>query len=180
LISASSRSCSVKRHNAGKQRGELPEKTIFYPFHPRCGESVPIVERLYCRDLEIFVVRQRDGTGTRLPAWTPSGVRNSSRNQNGSFRARSTKKLTLRPCWTLRSLPTPYRISGRINVDRGRCLIAHPLLLVVGNSLLTRSIAVLRDVASDGAVAARDHKRFLLGRPIAIRETGKHRLQPLP
>jgi hypothetical protein len=46
-------------------------------------------------------------------------VARSGRNQNGSFRARSTKKLTLRPCWTLRSLPTPNRISGRINVDRG-------------------------------------------------------------
>jgi hypothetical protein len=68
-MSASSRPCSVKRHNAGKQRGGLREGTIFYPFHPRYGESVPIVERLYCRDLEIFVVRQRDGTGARLPAW---------------------------------------------------------------------------------------------------------------
>src|SRR6476620_115135 len=68
-IFALSRRCSVQRHNAGKQRGELREGRIFYPFHLRCGESVRIVERLYCRNLEIFVVRQPDGTGARLPAW---------------------------------------------------------------------------------------------------------------
>ena len=28
-----------------------------------------IVERLYCRNLEIFVIRQPDGTRARLPAW---------------------------------------------------------------------------------------------------------------
>jgi hypothetical protein len=38
-------------------------------FTRNAAESVSIVERLYCRDLEIFVVRQRDGTGARLPAW---------------------------------------------------------------------------------------------------------------
>lgn len=28
-----------------------------------------IMERLYCRNLEIFVIRQPDGTRARLPAW---------------------------------------------------------------------------------------------------------------
>ena len=28
-----------------------------------------ILERLYCRNLEIFVIRQPDGTRARLPAW---------------------------------------------------------------------------------------------------------------
>jgi hypothetical protein len=68
-ISVLSRFCSVQRYNADKQRAELCEGRIFYPFHPRCGESVRIVERLYCWNLEIFVVRQPDGTSARLPAW---------------------------------------------------------------------------------------------------------------
>jgi hypothetical protein len=68
-IFGSSRSCSEQRHTARNQGGAKKEALIFYSFHPRCGETVEIVERLSCRNLEIFVIRQPDGTRARMPAW---------------------------------------------------------------------------------------------------------------
>jgi hypothetical protein len=48
---------------------KLAKERFSIRFTPRCGESVRIVEHLYCRNLEIVVMCQPDGTGARLPAW---------------------------------------------------------------------------------------------------------------
>ena len=47
--SASSRSCSKQRHTA---RQHLIEGRIYYPFHPRCGETVLIVRQYAYRGAE--------------------------------------------------------------------------------------------------------------------------------
>jgi hypothetical protein len=42
---------------------------IRYPFHPRAGERVAVVRRLQHGDEAHFVIDQRDGSRTLLPAW---------------------------------------------------------------------------------------------------------------
>jgi hypothetical protein len=63
--SASSRCCS-KEHTA---RQHQIEGRIYYPFHPRCGESVLTVKQYAYRGAELVVVPQPDGSVACIPAW---------------------------------------------------------------------------------------------------------------
>ena len=42
---------------------------IFYRYHPRHGRSVEILKRQRFGGLEVFVIRQPDGTLTHVPCW---------------------------------------------------------------------------------------------------------------
>src|SRR4030088_1090182 len=42
---------------------------IFYPFHPRCGETVAIVRTHRFQGADVFVVQQPDGTLAHIPRW---------------------------------------------------------------------------------------------------------------
>jgi len=42
---------------------------IFYPFHPRCGETVLIVRQYAYRGAELVVIPQPDGSVACIPAW---------------------------------------------------------------------------------------------------------------
>src|SRR5580704_15092486 len=55
-----------QRHNAGYL---TPENRIFYPFHPRCGETVAIVRTHRFQGADVFVVQQPDGTLAHIPRW---------------------------------------------------------------------------------------------------------------
>jgi integrase/recombinase XerD len=65
-ISASSRPCSKQRQTA---REHPTAGKIHYPFHPRCGEMVPIVRRLIRYSVELVVIVQPDGSLAQIPAW---------------------------------------------------------------------------------------------------------------
>src|SRR6201987_999640 len=65
-ISASSRCCSKQRHTA---RQRPIEGRIYYPFHPRCGESVLIARQYAYRGAELVVIPQSDGSVACIPAW---------------------------------------------------------------------------------------------------------------
>src|ERR1035437_264310 len=55
------------RHTAHQHRPD--EVTIFYPFHPLCRHSLPVI-RLYERVGEAFyVVRRADGRPLAIPEW---------------------------------------------------------------------------------------------------------------
>jgi hypothetical protein len=45
------------------------ENRIFYPFHPRCGETVAIVRTHCFQGADVFVVQQPDGTLAHIPRW---------------------------------------------------------------------------------------------------------------
>ena len=59
LISVSYRRCSKQRHTAHEQP---IEGRIYYPFHPRCGETVLIIRRFGYRGVELVVIPQPDGS----------------------------------------------------------------------------------------------------------------------
>src|SRR6516225_3188864 len=61
-----SRCCSKQRHTA---RQHPVEGRIYYPFHPRCGESVLILRQYAYRDAELVVIPQPDGSVAGIPAW---------------------------------------------------------------------------------------------------------------
>ena len=63
---ASPRFCSKQRQTA---RQHSTEGKIHYPFHPRYGETVPIVRRLIRYGVELVVIVQPDGSLAQLPAW---------------------------------------------------------------------------------------------------------------
>src|ERR1700720_2858602 len=65
-ISGSSRFCSKQRHTA---RRHPIEGRIYYPFHPRCGETVLIVRQYAYRGAELVVIPQPDGSVACIPAW---------------------------------------------------------------------------------------------------------------
>jgi hypothetical protein len=48
------------------------EGQIYYPFHPRCGESVLIARQYAYRDAELVVIPQPDGSVACIPAWMTS------------------------------------------------------------------------------------------------------------
>ena len=64
--SVSSKCCSKQRHTA---RQHPIEGQIYYPFHPRCGESVLILRQYAYRDAELVVIPQPDGSVACIPAW---------------------------------------------------------------------------------------------------------------
>jgi len=63
-ISASSRCCSKRRHTA---RQHPIEGRIYYPFHPRCGETVLIVRQYAYQGAELVVIPQPDGSVACIP-----------------------------------------------------------------------------------------------------------------
>src|SRR5215470_9073874 len=65
-IFGSSRFYSKQRHTA---RQHPVEGRIYYPFHPRCGESVLILRQYAYRDVELVVIPQPDGSVAGIPAW---------------------------------------------------------------------------------------------------------------
>src|SRR5262244_2922671 len=62
----SSRFYSKQRHTA---RQHPIEARIYYPFHPRCSESVLILRQYAYRDAELVVIPQPDGSVACIPAW---------------------------------------------------------------------------------------------------------------
>jgi hypothetical protein len=58
--------CSKQRHTA---RQHPIEGRIYYPFHPRCGETVQIVRQYAYRGVELVVIPQPDGSIACIPAW---------------------------------------------------------------------------------------------------------------
>jgi len=58
-----------QRHSAGYQ---ADGGQVFYPFHPRCGETVAVVRRHRFQGVEVFVVHQLDGTLAHIPCWMMS------------------------------------------------------------------------------------------------------------
>src|SRR5947208_2837450 len=65
-IFASSRSCSKQRHTAHQHPSE---GQIYYPFHPRCGETVLIAKQYAYRGAELVVIPQPDGSVACIPSW---------------------------------------------------------------------------------------------------------------
>jgi hypothetical protein len=57
---------SRQRHNAGCPAFEV---RIHYPFHPRCGQMVPVTFRRRFAGEEHLVVIQPDGTLALVPSW---------------------------------------------------------------------------------------------------------------
>jgi hypothetical protein len=45
------------------------EVRITYPFHPRCGESVPVFRRFAYRGVDLVVIPQPDGSIACIPEW---------------------------------------------------------------------------------------------------------------
>src|SRR5271165_7407926 len=64
--SASSKYCSKQRHTT---RQHAIEGRIYYPFHPRCGETVLILRQYAYRGAELVVIPQPDGSVACIPAW---------------------------------------------------------------------------------------------------------------
>ena len=65
-ISASSKSCSERRHTAHEH---LVEGRIYYRFHPRCGETVLIKRQLEHRGVVLVVILQPDSSLACIPLW---------------------------------------------------------------------------------------------------------------
>src|SRR6266851_3660883 len=65
-ISESSRRSSKQQHTA--QQHNI-EGRIYYPFHPRCGETVLIARQYAYRGAELVVIPQPDGSVACIPAW---------------------------------------------------------------------------------------------------------------
>jgi hypothetical protein len=64
--SVSSRCCWKQRHTAHQHP---IEGRIYYPFHPRCGETVLIARQYAYRGAELVVIPQPDGSVACIPAW---------------------------------------------------------------------------------------------------------------
>src|SRR6476619_7853997 len=60
------RGCSKQRHTAHQRP---IEGQIYYPFHPRCGETVLIAKQYAYRGAELVVIPQPDGSVACIPAW---------------------------------------------------------------------------------------------------------------
>src|SRR4029077_14930518 len=65
-IFGSFRFYSKQRHTAHQHP---IEGRIYYPFHPRCGETVLIARQYAYRGAELVVIPQPDGSVTCIPAW---------------------------------------------------------------------------------------------------------------
>ena len=61
-----SSACSKQRNTARKH---AVEERIYYPFHPRCGETVLIIRRFAYRGTELVVIPQPDNSIACIPAW---------------------------------------------------------------------------------------------------------------
>jgi hypothetical protein len=47
----------------------VAEERIYYPFHPRCGETVLIIRRFTYHGTEMVVIPQPDDSSACIPAW---------------------------------------------------------------------------------------------------------------
>src|ERR1700719_1172550 len=65
-ISESSKHFSKQIHTA---RQQPIEGRIYYPFHPRCGETVLIIRQYAYRGTNLVVIPQPDGSVACIPAW---------------------------------------------------------------------------------------------------------------
>jgi len=68
-----------QRHTAGYQ---TPKNQIFYPFHPRCGETVAVIRTHRFQGTDVFLVLQPDGTLAHVPRWMM--VETAARHSLGS------------------------------------------------------------------------------------------------
>ena len=66
---------SRQRHNAGCPTFEV---RIHYPFHPRCGQMVPVTFRRQFAGEEHLVVVQPDGTLALVPSWMAEAAAGSA------------------------------------------------------------------------------------------------------
>ena len=64
-ILGSSKFCSEQPHTA---RQQPIERRIYYPFHPRCGETV-LIQTIRLSRTELVVIPQPDGSVACIPAW---------------------------------------------------------------------------------------------------------------
>src|SRR6266478_3121779 len=62
-----SSSCPSKQRHTTRQHPI--EGRIYYPFHPRCGETVLIARQYAYRGAELVVIPQPDGSVACIPAW---------------------------------------------------------------------------------------------------------------
>src|SRR6266446_2976704 len=62
-----STTCRPKQRHTARQHPI--EGRIYYPFHPRCGETVLIARRYAYRGAELVVIPQPDGSVACIPAW---------------------------------------------------------------------------------------------------------------
>src|SRR5216684_3062002 len=92
-ISGSSRRSSKQRHTA--QQHNI-EGRIFYPFHPRCGETVLIVRQYAYRGAEMVVIPQPDGSVACIPSWM-------TRESAADHQLRAEPRLSLEALRSLRS-----------------------------------------------------------------------------
>src|SRR5271168_3097459 len=60
------KSCSEQPHTA---RQHPIERRIYYPFHPRCCETVLISRQFAYRGVDLVVIAQPDGSVACIPAW---------------------------------------------------------------------------------------------------------------
>src|SRR6516225_11667599 len=65
-IFASSKRFSKQRQTA---RQHPIEVRITYPFHPRCGETVPVLRRFAYRGIDLVVIPQPDKSIACIPEW---------------------------------------------------------------------------------------------------------------
>ena len=63
---APSSCCSKQRHTAQQH---AIEARIYYPFHPRCGETVRICRKIECGETQMTVIPQPDGSVACIPSW---------------------------------------------------------------------------------------------------------------
>src|SRR6202008_4625098 len=62
-------SCKCFSKQIHTARQHAIEGRIYYPFHPRCGETVLIVRQYAYRGSELVVIPQPDGSVACIPAW---------------------------------------------------------------------------------------------------------------
>src|SRR5436190_8996921 len=94
MTAPSRSSCpSRRRHTAQEQPFDV---LIQYPQHPRAGERVVVVRRLYHGGSVHFVIEQPDGTRALLPAWMTDPWA-------GQFTIIETPRLTVEALHALRS-----------------------------------------------------------------------------
>src|SRR6266849_3421028 len=92
-ISGSFRLSSKQRHTAHQHP---IEGRIFYPFHPRCGETVLIAKQYAYRGAELVVIPQPDGSVACIPAWM-------TRESAAHYQVRAEPRLSLDVLRSLRA-----------------------------------------------------------------------------
>src|SRR5260221_2273623 len=92
-ILESSRRFSKQRHTANQHP---IEGQIFYPFHPRCGETLLIAKQYAYRGAELVVIPEPDGSVACIPAWM-------TRESAAHYQVRAEPRLSLDVLRSLRA-----------------------------------------------------------------------------